>query len=86
MISNDTDRSLTLQYQQRSLLTQGAGGGLTSYLSTFYFIRVTIYPRALRQNINRGHYLPHKVKHLVLACQGSIHIRPLSFCHNLANI
>ncbi len=51
------------------------------------FIRVTIYLTTLSHNISRGHYLPCNTYCLVLACiKATIHIRPLRFCHDLANI
>ncbi len=54
---------------------------------TIYFIRVTIYLAKLSHNISRGHYLPCNTYCLVLACiKATIHIRPLRFCHDLANI
>ncbi len=51
------------------------------------FIRVTNYLMTLAHNISRGHYLPCSTYCLVLACiKATIYIRPLRFCHDLANI
>jgi hypothetical protein len=51
------------------------------------FIWVTIYLMTLSHNISRGHYLPCNSYCLVLACiKATVHIRPLRFCHDLANI
>jgi hypothetical protein len=48
---------------------------------------VTIYLMKLSHNISRGHYLTCNTYCLVLACiKATIHIRPLRFCHDLANI
>ena len=44
-------------------------------------------PKKYYINISRGHYLPCNTYCLVLACiKATIHIRPLRFCHDLANI
>ena len=64
----------------------GEGGSLLIFLP-IHFIRVTIYPASLPHNISRGHYLPCNTYCLVLACiKATIHVRPLRFCHDLANI
>ena len=64
----------------------GEGGSLLIFYP-IHFIRVTIYPASLPHNISRGHYLPCTTYCLVLACiKAIIHIRPLRFCHDLANI
>ncbi len=53
-----------------------------SYFNNFN----TTCPAALPHNISRGHCLPCKIYCLVLPCiKVIIHLRPLSFYHNIAN-
>jgi hypothetical protein len=62
-------------------------GNLLLIIRSIYFMKVTIYSAASPHNISRGHYLPCKVYCLVLACiEDIIHIRLLSFCHDVANM
>jgi hypothetical protein len=57
------------------------------YLNPLILVGVTIYLAKFSQNISRGHYLPCNTYCLVLACIKAIfYIRPLRFCHDLANI
>ena len=61
--------------------------GLQLIFQPINFIRVTIYPATIPYNISRGHYLPSKLYCLVLACiKAILYSRPLSFCHDIANI
>jgi len=62
-------------------------GGLQLISKPNYFIRVTIYPAALPYYISSGHYLPCKVYcHIFAPIKAFIHMRPLRFCHAIANI
>ncbi len=80
--------SLPYNINRGHYLPRGQGDGAYRLIFlTIYFIRVTIYLAMLSHNINRGHYLPCNTYCLVLACiKATIHIRPLRFCHDLANI
>ncbi len=59
----------------------------SQYYRPLILVGVTIYLAKFSHNISRGHYLPCNIYCLVLACIKAIFdIRPLRFCHDLANI
>jgi hypothetical protein len=73
-----------------TLITLGRRGTeFTAIPKTIYIIRVNIYPTALSHNINWCPIYSPSFTALFLVCINAIkniHIRPLSFCHDIATI